>query len=213
VLKPKRERLAELLGSMVCGAVVAITMCVVMVMLKSYKAHLVYPPQLWAWLMLVSIVGTWAVMVPAKAWEGSRGEALVRRFVLMVVGLGVGAFAAGLALLLKVPLPYGPEFAQPHNFVLPGFYADGAPLLMAFMACFGTLFLAIRWWRQADPLRKTRLSLWSMVFCAVMAWLVAALWLFPPPWLMMVGCAISVSVQLSSPWVHPRRRDPHRHFD
>jgi hypothetical protein len=130
----------------------------------------------------------------------------------MVVGLGVGAFAAGLALLLKVQLPYG-EFSPRHNFVLPGFYADGAPLLMAFMACFGTLFLAIRWWRQADPLRKTRLSLWSMVFCAVLAWLVASLWLFPPSWLMLVGCAISVSVQLSSPWVHPRRRDPHRHFD
>jgi hypothetical protein len=171
------------------------------------------PPQVWAWLMLVSIVGTWAVMIPSKSWGGSRGEALVRRFVLMVVGLGVGAFAAGLAFLLKVHLPYGPEFPQPHNFVLPGFYADGAPLLMAFMACFGTLFLVIRWWRQADPLRKTRLSLWSMVFCAVMAWLVAALWLFPPTWLMMVACAISVSVQLASPWLAPRRRNPDRHFD
>jgi hypothetical protein len=163
--------------------------------------------------MLVSVAGTWAVMIPSKLWEGSRGDAWMRRFVMLAVGLGVGAFAAGIASLLNVHLPYGGDFPQPHNFVLPGFYADGSPLLMAFMACFGTLFLVVRWWRQADPFRRHRLSLWSMVFCSVMACLVAALWLFPPSWLMMVACAISVSVQLSSPWLHPRQRNPNRHFD
>jgi len=131
-----------------------------------------------------------------------------------VVGLLVGLFAAGLASMLLVDLPYEQGFSQLHNKVPPGFYsADGSPLLMAFMACFGTLFLAIRWWRLADPLRKTRLSLWSTVFCAVLAWLAAGLWLFPPTWLMMVACAMSVSVQLASPWMHPRRRHPHSRFD
>ena len=214
VLKPKRERVTELFGSMLGGALVSITMCVVMVMLNSYRTGAVPAPQLWAWLMLVSVAGTWAVMIPSKFWEGSRGDVLVRRFTLMVVGLLVGLFAAGLAGMLMVDLPYEGGGSQLHDTVPPGFYSgDGSPLLMAFMACFGTLFLAIRWWRSADPLRRTRLSLWSTVFCAVLAWLVAGLWLFPPTWLMMVACAISVSVQLASPWMHPRRRHPHSRFD
>ncbi len=213
VLKSGRERLAELIGSMLGGAAVAITMCVVMMLLNCYRAGSVPPPQLWAWLNLVSIVGTWAVIVPSKFWEGSRGETLVRRFVLMAVGLMVGAFASGVAVLLKVQLPYDLKLSQPHNYVLHGFYADGVPLLMAYMACFGTLFLAVRWWRLADPLRKTRLSLWSMIFCVVMAWLVATLWQFPQPWLMMVSCAVCVSAQLASPWLHQRRRNRDRHFD
>jgi len=158
-------------------------------------------------------VGAWAVLIPSKFWEGSRGEVLVRRFVLMVVGLAVGVLAFGLAALLKVNLPYDPGFAEPHKYVLPGFYAGGTPLLLAYMACFGTLFVAIRWWRQADPLRATRMSLWAMIFCVVMGWLVAALWLFPQPWLAMVACAISVSVQLTSPWLHPRRRHRTSRFD
>ncbi len=214
VLKPKRERVTELIGSMLGGVLVSVTMCVVMVMVNSYRTGTLPAPQLWAWLMLVSVAGTWAVMIPSKFWEGSRGDPLVRRFVLMVVGLLVGLFAAGLASMLLVDLPYERGFSQLHNKVPPGFYsADGAPLLMAFMACFGTLFLAVRWWRLADPLRKTRLSLWATVFCAVLAWLTAGIWLFPQTWLMMVACAISVSVQLASPWMHPRTRHPHSRFD
>jgi len=211
VMKSKRQRVTELLGSMLGGALVAITMCFVMVVLNSFRTGQLPPVQVGAWLALVSIVGTWTVLTSSKFWEGSRGEPLVRRFVLMVVGLGVGVFASGVAWLLKVSPE--PQFAELHTNVLPGFYAGGTPLLLAYMACFGTLFVAVRWWRQADPLRPTRLSLWSMVFAVVMAWLVAALWLFPQPWLMMAACAISVSVQLASPWLHPRRRCPSNTWD
>jgi hypothetical protein len=45
-----------------------------------------------------------------------------------------------------------------------------------------------------------------MVFCVALAGLVAALWHFPQPWLMVVACGISTSVQLASPWMHPRKR-------
>jgi len=79
-------------------------------------------------------------------------------------------------------------------------------MLLAYLAVFGTLFMAIRWWFQADPLRRTRLSLWSMFVCIIMAAAAASVWQFPQPWLVMAACAISVSVQLASPWVHPRLR-------
>jgi hypothetical protein len=212
VLKPPRQRLAELLGSMLGSTLVAVTMCLVMLMLYEFHAGGLTPPvatrpEQFAWLVLVSVAGAWAVLIPSKFWEGARGEPMLRRFILMVAGLGVGMLAFGAAWLLQVDLPYDKDIATAHAVRWPPtFYQDGTPLLLAHMACFGTLFLVIRWWRQADLLRTTRMSLFSLAFCVAMAWLVASLWQYPQLWLMMAACAIAASVQLSSPWLHPRRR-------
>ena len=163
-------------------------------------------PEQFAWLALVSSVGAWSVLVPAKFWEGLQGDVMLRRFILMVIGLALGVFAYGSAQMLMVDLPYDPKFSTVRYDPPLSFYADGRPLLLAYMAVFGTLFVAVRWWRQADPLRSTRMSLWGMVFCVLAAWLTAAVWLFPQPWLPMAACTMSVAVQLASPWVSPRRR-------
>ncbi|NQU23975.1 MAG: serine/threonine protein kinase [Candidatus Nealsonbacteria bacterium] len=206
VLKTPQERLTELLGSLLLSAVVATAMCVVMVLLNSYQSATPSAQQC-AWLGLVSVAGAWAVLIPSKLWEGVQGETTPRRFVMMVVGLGLGALAFGVATMLMVDLLHYPEFPHDGGRHFPsGFYAVGQPLAMAQMACFGTLFLLMRWWRQADPLRSSRLSLWSVVVSAAAAALVAAIWGFPQPWLIMAAGAISVSVQLASPWVHPHRR-------
>ena len=146
------------------------------------------------------------MLIPSKLWEGIRGEPMLRRFILMVVGLGVGALAFGAAEMLMVTLPGDPDFPNvqpPSSFYAP----DGRPLLMAYMACFGTMFVLRSWWRQADPLRSTRLSLWSLAFSAVVAGVAAGVWDFPQPWLMYVAGAMSVSVQLAGPWVHPHKRN------
>jgi len=198
------ERVTELVGSLLGGALVAITICVVVVILYSFHNQVPRPEQC-AWLLLMSIAGTWSVLVASKFWEGTRGEAMLRRFILLVVGLGLGCLAYAAADLLMVKLTVQPPPTR--NYELPAsFYDRGEPLLPAFVACFGTLLVLIRWWRQGDPLRATRLSLWSTFVCVVLAALVAAAWQFPQPWLPMMAGAMSVSVQLSSPWLHPRRR-------
>jgi serine/threonine protein kinase len=214
VLKSSRERITELIGSMLGAAAVAMTICLmlmVMVMLRGLRSNGASPLQLWTWLFLVTVAGAWAVQIPSKFWEGSRGETVLRRFVLMAVGFGVGVFASGLASFLKVGLPYGEDILGLHDVgrefgLASSFYAGGQPLWMVYMACFGTLFPVIRWWRQADPLRRARLSLWSVFWPVAVACVIGGFLQFPQAWLMMVACAISVSVQLSSPWVHPRRR-------
>lgn len=207
LLKPPRERVAELLGSLLGSALVALIVCLVMVILYGFRSHLPRPEQT-TWLAVMSVAGAWAVLLPSKFWEGHRGEPMLRRFILMVAGLGLGVLAAGVAALLQVGLPADPEFVsgRPHYALPTSFYADGTPRLLAYMACFATLLAVLRWWRQADPLRTTRMSLWAMGFCVVVAWIVATVWHFPQPWLMMVACAMSVAVQLASPWVHPRLR-------
>ena len=77
---------------------------------------------------------------------------------------------------------------------------------MAYMACFGTLFVLLRWWRQVDPWRRQRLSLWTVIVSAATGWIVAAVWHFPQPWLPMVAASMSVAVQLASPWALRRDR-------
>jgi len=218
VVKSPRERFTDLVGSLVAGALVAMAMCVVMVLVNSLMNHnssQVAEYQQYAqygWLVLVSIAGTWAVMIPSKFWEGTRGEATLRRFTMMVIGLILGLAAFGAAEMLSVNLSIGPDYGiesmSSHNKWPFTFYdAYGRPREMAFLACFGTLFLLLRWWRQADPLRSSRLSLWSLFVSVVGAALVASFWGFQQAsWLVMVAGAMSASIQLASPWMHPRER-------
>jgi eukaryotic-like serine/threonine-protein kinase len=214
VLKPTRERVTELIGSMLGGAVVAVTMCLVMALVGSLGSDEIYARHYsrLGWLILMSVVGTWTILVPTKAWEGSRGEPRLRRFVLMIFGLCLGLVAAGTTVALMVDLPHDSNIPSLAVGEITGLqsatmYAQHAPAQMKYyLAAFGLLLLTIRWWRQTDPLRKSRLSLWTMFGCALMAALIADACGFPQPWLVMFACAVSVSVQLSSPWIHPRQR-------
>ena len=209
-VKPARERLAELIGSLLGASLVVLAMCAVTVLIESYwaGASSVPRPEQFAWLLLVSMAGTWAVLIPSKFWEGARGEPMLRRFIMMVIGMLVGLLAFATAELLMVGLPPAAGYPKPPDYQLPlSFYAqDGRPLMMAHAACFGTLFLLLRWWRQTDPMRSTRLSLWTLIVCGVAAGIVAQVWQFPQPWLPMVAVTISVAVQLASPWLPSRKR-------
>jgi hypothetical protein len=187
-------------------------MCLMMTIWGVYRGHSPQAAHV-AWLLSVSIVASWAVLIPCKVWEGRRGEAALRRFVLLVAGLGVGLFASAVHAFLtyQVPdptafLPADPALTTTARYQLPeGFYRDGSPRMVAYLACFATLFLVLRWWRQADPLRAARLSLWSTLICTLMAGVVASAWHFPQPWLVMVAAMMSVSIQLAS----PRVEEPH----
>ncbi len=210
VVKPARQRITELIGSLLGSALVAAVTCVVMMLIYSHGRTALRPERV-AWLLLTSTAGAWAILIPAKLWEGTRGEPSVRRFVMMVAGLAVGMLAcvAADALLVDLPASSGLPFV-PHLFHFnrdPALYAaDGRPLMLAYAAAFATLFLLLRWWRQTDPLRRKQLSLGSLIVCAILASLVADLWQFPQPWLPMAAAAISISVQLASPWAYSGRR-------
>jgi hypothetical protein len=226
VIKPLVVRATDLIGSLLAAAAVTAAMCVVMLLIESYRGAPLQIEQC-AWLYLVSLAGAWFVLIAAKFWEGSRGERMLRHFILMVIGFGLGLVAFGVADVFRVQLPSPVDAATramvgsrqvppgevrlPNNhdptswvaatWVPPAFYQDGRPMAMAYMAAFATLLAVLRWWLDADPLRGTRLSLWSLAVTVVFAHCIAKAWQFPEPWLMMVAACMSVSVQLSSPWV------------
>jgi hypothetical protein len=218
-LPPKtlRERIMECSGSLVLSALVCLVISVVMLMLRGEPSAL----QQYAWLALTAMIGSWGILIPAKIWEGTDGEAALRRFAMLVVGLGVGLAACGLQRGLFVALPH--EFtAEPlfvandgHNrIMLASADAGFKPFhLMTFLSYFGFLFMLVRWWRLSDPLRSTRLSLWATAICVTWAGAIYMFWPFPAnwpflpqPWGFMLAATIAISVQLSSPWIHPKQR-------
>jgi hypothetical protein len=207
VLHSPRQRVTELFGSLLLSTLVAAAMTVVLFLVSSYY-NLSLRPEQCAWLLLVAVAGAWTILIPSKFWEGTQGEPALRRFMMMVLGLGLGVLACGLASFFEATLPPSPDY--PHDLSLTmahRFYGpDGQPLLQAFLVNFGILFLLIRWWRQADPLRPKRLSLWSLIVSVVIAGAAAFVLDFPQPWLPMLAASISVSVQLSSHWLQPHER-------
>jgi hypothetical protein len=211
LLKRRKERLAELLSSLLLSAGAALVIGLVLALLLEDGFQL----NQFAWLAVVGTAGSWAVLIPSKAWEGTHGEPILRRFVLLLAGLAVGCVAWGAQQFLLVQLPWSANLqaeairvnVEPVSYFSQGmFQADGAPLLKGFLAYFGFLFPVLRWWRQADPARNVRLSIWSVVVCGLWAWLLSEFWRFPQPWGIMVAATVAISVQLASPWLDLRRR-------
>jgi eukaryotic-like serine/threonine-protein kinase len=208
VVKASRERLAELIGSLLISTLAAAIVSGVMVMLDGYWADVQIQPEQFVWLWLIGIFGSWAVLIPSKLWEGHRGDPILRRFVMMVIGMAIGLAAYGAGDILMVNLRRAADFPNLPNYKLPtSFFAiDGRPLMMAYVASFATLFLLMRWWRQADPMRRAKLRVWTLLVSVLVAIVVAQAWQFPQPWLPMVACTISAAVQLASPFEHAHRR-------
>jgi serine/threonine protein kinase len=205
VLRTPRERLADLLGSMLLSILISVALTAVMALLLGFYDNDPQAEPL-AWLFLMSMAGSWAVLVPAKLWEGVKGESMPRRFVMMILGLGLGLLAWLAAGYFQVDFPQYYPRAHFNNPVPENFFRDGQPTIIAFTVIFGLLCSLIRWWRMADPLRTSRLSMLSVGWAIFITGAVAFFLHFPQPWLMMLAGAISISVQLSSPWIPPRER-------
>jgi hypothetical protein len=198
-----RDRMTQLVGSLILSAIVALVVSLVMVVLRGGSE-----PNQYVWLAFSAIAGAWAVLIPGKFWEGRDGDPIVRRFVFLVIGLGVGALSYGLfdGLLVRLPSDVDWELNRQHRSFEQFFAADGSPLLMAFMTYFGFLYLVPRWWRQTDPLRRVRLSVFFTAVAGLWALVLHQFWWFPQPWGVMLAVTISIAVQLSGRWIDPAER-------
>jgi serine/threonine protein kinase len=206
VLEPgtPRERTMQLVGSLIIAAIVALVVSGVMVVIGAPRVE----PNQFVWLSFSAVAGAWAVLIPGKLFEGREGDPIVRRFVFLVIGLVVGAVSYGFSDLLMVRLPNGVDWDlnRPARNLGSLYDSQGSPLLMTFMTYFGFLYLVPRWWRQTDPLRRVRLSLFFTAVVAFWAWVLHQFWWFPQPWGLMLAVTISVAVQFSSRWIATKDR-------
>jgi hypothetical protein len=80
------------------------------------------------------------------------------------------------------------------------------PTLAGFVVFFAGLLALRRWWRHADAFRKRRFRVSSLLLTVGLAYLIAAVWSFPPLWGIIWAATISSVVQLASVWVPPDDR-------
>lgn len=216
VAKPVRARFTELLGSMlVCAAVAAIA--TLLVCLVTPNLHL----EVYTWMTLVTILACWGVMILGKLSEGRVEDQAPLRFIQLIVGTTVGVLAWSMADALLVQLPINRSFGiSPHESLMSGVLGirSGIPVvdhfvgevqvlpLQVHVAYFAFLFVALAWWRQTELTRGSRVSLWRIFWCGLVAWLLHFVWWFPQPMGMLLAVLISFSTQLASFWLPPSQR-------
>ena len=164
--RPLRERAAELIGAMLVAAGIAAVTSLVVFLIATPGTQV----ELYVWITLVVTLGSWAVMIPAKLFEGKVEDQAPMRFLLLFLGALLGVAAWGLAAGLMLSFPVGVtgditpgesvmgEILGWHNFGtrLLGGGSVGLPLQIC-VAYFAFLFVLIRWWKQAShPLEVYR---------------------------------------------------------
>jgi serine/threonine protein kinase len=210
--KPLREKLSELLGSMLLAAVfAAVAACIAPLLLANQPASERMATYLW--LATVGTLGSWAILVPAKFTEGKLEDQVPMRITLVALGVlvGLAGWLIGDALLLHSPgwtepmdVGRGVLSHEMLGWTTPDRNANPSPAV--YLAYFAFLFLVPRWWRQTEYTRDARLSLWWVFVAAGWAWLLHIFWWFPQPTGIMAAGVIAVATQLASPWMPPSRR-------
>lgn len=203
------EKIAELTGSLLTAALTSAVLAVVMLVIGGVPLHSTADTYaFFAWFALTCTLGSWFVLASGKLMEGKSEEPIKRRFTLLILGLALGAAAFGVQELLMVRLADPMDF--PHitsSAQAAGAYdSQGLPLLPAYLAYFAGLFVVLRWWKQVDPLRSTRLSIWTTGVCVLWASVLEMFWHFPQPWGLMLAASISLTAQLAAPWLTAKER-------
>ncbi len=216
--KSTQQRLTELLGGMLLAALVA-SLASLLVLPAADQGSAI---ELYVWAAVVTTLAAWAAMAPARMMEGRVEDQAPLRFTQMVLGAIVGVVAWALAdlLMLRLPVNSNLEFGvDPSDTVISASIGQGygyldssaatgsmAVPLSLFAGYFAGLFLLYGFWKGADSVRSSRVSLWSVAWCAFVAWLLHIFWWFPQPLGLILAGAIAFTVQFSSPWMPPSQR-------
>lgn len=158
----------------------------------------------YGWMAVVVMGAAISILGLGKLWERDEGESLPRRIVLAGVGGGVGLVAYAMNGFLMLPIDIGLARNIDSTTLPQALYTDGIPRASAMMAHFAMLFALLRWWRPVDPLRRHRLSLWSVAVAVVGEWAVHQVLPIPQPFGMLIAGGIAIAIQMSAPWINPR---------
>ena len=183
-----------------------------------------------AWLGVMTALTSSTVIFLTRRWETRTEFPIIFRFVLMATGILLGLASFQLSEYLMIPwekisgqiiplVTHSNTTIDPatnkiktelieyrFNSSWKGFYrANGSPLLKAHLAYFAVMMWSIRWWKLSDALRKNYFGFIPIVWVFLITNLIYCVFYFPMPWAILLACAVSVVVQLSSPWVEPMK--------
>ena len=200
----RAERLSELVGSLLIAAVACLVFNLIgMAVSGSVFDASVETWAIYAWSTVTSIFASWGILCAGKCWEHRKGDDLQRRLIMLGLGMATGLVAFATATVLNVDLMSAGS-VEPNR--LSQLIIANIPLFPAYLIFFTVLMGVIRWWRKADPVRRTRLSVISVGLALVWAAVFSHLLEFAPVWNCILAVVISAAVQLAAPWMHPKLR-------
>ncbi len=147
-------------------------------------------PQQFAYLTGMALLGTWGVLVPAKAMEGRSVDPALRRLVYLGVGVLIGVVGLLLGQWIHLgPLPlWSPETpGSPHE-----------PL--RYLSYFGLVYLANGWSKMTTRDRRARFRLWPTLAATLIGAILYPFWPSNQPYGAIVVGLVAVATQLVSPW-------------
>lgn len=204
-----QKRTAELSSSLIFAAVLAALFTVMWAGI-SRTSDL---PTLSSYFFL-TVGCCWAVLVPTGLWNAKVSDSWTRRAVLMALGAAIGFEALWLdghelpnftstAWAAEAPPVVGDEPVRIIDRLLPDNRVLPTPV--GYLAYFGLVFFAMRWWKMAERRRTQRFNM-SSVFVAAF-WAFIFLFLLPGPREQQISFIVviltAVIIQLASPWQEP----------
>ena len=199
--RPLLLRLKEMIGSLLLSTLVVGVLSILMLVAASSGFETWFyswgPPLFW--MASTSLLGTWAVLIQGKFFEPHRGDPVLRRFMMMLTGMGVGAFAYSLSSFLM----FDPEYLLELKPLLGNsalLYRGSVPGILASVVYFGAVMGVMSWWKLTNPLRESRLSLISTLGCVFAAILIHRL--LPYPRGFLIAAIMSMAIQISAPWLN-----------
>ncbi len=207
--RPAEDRTTELVGSLVVSGLVCLVLGFFALLASPTEGTDSIQRGAWyAWTVVTAISGSWVLLLTCKTWEHREGEALLRRFTMATLGVVTGLVAWSTSQFLHLQWQESPIVSDPVLSPFPQtMFNDGnAPNLLGCVLFFAGLFLILRWWRQADPVRRSRMSIWSAGLCLVWATVIGQFFYFPLPWSCIIAVMLSVATQFAAPWLTHQQR-------
>lgn len=196
--KPLSDRIIELMGSLLIACLAAVVVgLLILAAGGGWQSPAVETWARYAWLASTATFASWGILIAGKTWDHRVGDDWQRRLAMAGIGLATGAVSWLLddfLMLTATGLPGDLDLVS----------ADQAvPLqrLAGNLAVFSAWFGLLRWWRLADGLRATRVSLWRTGFCIVTAVILSSTMGLDPVRAAMLALVTATAVQIAAPWI------------
>lgn len=195
-----RVRMAELATSMLLAAPVAVLLGLPVGTLLGIDPN--RAPQQAAYLIGLTLLGTWGVLIGNKLGEGRAVSTPSRRLVSLLIGLILGVIGLALGAWTKLSLPpswwIDPLILPPELALWTGHPEH--PNFLAQAVYFGLGFGAIGWWKLTARDRPARFRIAPALMASLVGLVLGVVWPFPQPWGLSVLALVAVASQIVSPW-------------
>lgn len=200
-LPPARIRVAETAGSMILAA--PLSALAVLPTAAAIGLHVPRDAGAVALLAAMILLGTWAIVIPTKFWEGRDVEGSTRRLLLGGVGAGLAALLFGFSQWAHVEPAEGGLDGSPAVLaeLAEGMGLDGQLVTpLGFLAANALAFALAGWEGMTGRDRCRRFRVFPLIRAGVVGAGVSLLLPVPMPWLPAYMVAVSGVTQIVSPW-------------